>query len=417
MKRIVLFLFLLLPAALPAADVGIVAVVNGKAITNVALENRLKLIIQTSNLEDSAEIKRRFARQVLENLIDEILQTDEAKAIGVSVSQDDMIRAIADLEQRNNMPKGSFESSLTSKGISAQEAMNQVKAKLLWQKLMLKKVRPRITISQNEVAEAKDQITRKQNRREFLLSEIVLPVLDNNRRDEIRGLAEKIVTEVKGGADFGVLARQFSVSGTALAGGDTGWIPEEKLDKEAAATIAATATGQVTPPIQTAYGYKIFRVNKRYDPQDTGVDIKQIHLPTQNLPADTVRDLRAIFEEAAAGTYTCGNFLEAGEKIKSELKENLADTLAVLDLGKLRLTDLSREIRDEAAALPVGQVSPVIEKPSGLHLLIICDRESVSANTPDEEKIRELLTREKMELEARRYLMVLRKSAFIERRI
>lgn len=415
-----LLAFLLIaPTLTRAEDVGIVAVVNGKAITNMALQNRLKLIIQTSNLEDSAETRRRFARQVLENLIDETLQQEEAKAANVSVSQDDMMRAVDDLEQRNQMPKGSFENSLASRGISTTEAMDQIRAKLLWQKLVIKKIRPRISVGTRELDEARDQIARKQSRREYQLSEIVLPVLDNARRDEIRALAERIVSEVKKGADFGVLARQFSVSGTALQGGDTGWIPAEKLEPEAVPALAQTPTGSVTAPIPSAIGYKIYRVNKRYDPQDTEIDIKQIYLPTTNLPEETKQELRAIFEEAARTDepFTCGNFLEAGQKIKSELKDNMADTLAVLDLGRLRLTDLSAEIRDEAAVLPVGEASPVIVKPNGITLLMVCDRAATASNAPDDEKIRDLLTREKVELEARRYLMQIRKSAFIERRM
>lgn len=419
MKRFIPFLILLLFTPVHAEDVGIVAVVNGKAITNVALQNRLRLIIQTSNLEDSPENRRRFAPQVLENLIDETLQQEEAKSANVSVSQDDMMRAVDDLEQRNQMPKGSFENSLTSRGISATEAMDQIRAKLLWQKLVIKKIRPRISIGERELEEAREQITRKQSRREYQLSEIVLPVLDDSRREEIRALAERIVSEVKKGADFGVLARQFSVSGTALQGGDTGWIPAEKLESEAVPALAQTPTGGVTNPIPSAIGYKIYRVNKRYDPQDTEIDIKQIYLPTTNLPDDTKRELREIFEQAAKPEepITCGNFLEVGQKIKSELKDNMADTLAILDLGKLRLTDLSVEIRDDAAMLPVGEVSPVIVKPDGLTLLMVCDRGATSGNAPDDERIRELLTREKMELEARRYLMLIRKSAFVERRI
>lgn len=415
-KFIVLLAFLFLSAPVMAADVGIIAVVNGKAISNVALESRMKLIIQTSNLQDSPDIRKRFYRQILENLIEEALQQEEALKLNISVSPDEMRRAIDDVEERNGMPKGSFESSLTHRGISTQAALDQIRAKLLWQKIMLKKVRSRITISQGDINEAKEQITRKQNRREYQVSEIVLPVLDPSRREEILGLANKIVSEVRKGADFGVLARQFSVSGTALQGGDAGWIPEEKLEAEAKSAIANTKAGDVTDPIESPIGYKIYKVTKRYEPKDAEITIKQIYFPTQNLPQETVRELKGKFDAVAEKPRTCENFLEAGEELKSSLKENLVDTLAVLDLGKLRLSDLSPEIRDDAATLPKGQMSPVMLKPNGVHLIFICDRSEVTGTTPDDDKIKELLTREKMELESRRYMTQLRKAAFIERR-
>lgn len=416
-KYLLLVMMMLLPVSLMAGDVGIVAVVNGKAISNVALETRMKLIIQTSNMPNTDEIRRRFYRQVLENLIEEALEQEEASKLNITVSADEMRRAIDDVEERNGMPKGSFETSLSSRGISTQAALDQIRAKLLWQKIMLKKVRSHITISQADINDAKDQITRKQNRKEYQLAEIVLPVLDPSRREEILGLANKIVSEVRKGADFGVLARQFSVSGTALQGGDAGWIPEEKLEPEAKSAIAQTKAGDVTDPIESPIGYKIYKVTKRYAPKDADLDIKQIYLPTQNLPQDTVKDLKEKFQAVAEKPRTCSNFLEAGDELKASLKDNLVDTLAVLDLGKLHLSDLSPDIRDEAASLPVDKVSPVIVKSAGLHLLFICERSAVSSGVPEDDKIKELLMREKIELESRRYLSQLRKNAFIERRL
>ena len=386
--------------------------VNGKAITSISLENRVRLVLSSSNIPDTPETRKRFMPQIRDNLIDETLQQQEAQKWSIAVTPEDMTRAIGDLEQRNNMPKGSFEASLTSRGINKDAALEQIKARLLWQKVMLKRVRSRIAVSQNEIREGQEQFARKQNRREFQLSEIVLPVVDKEKRDNIKQLAARIVAEVRKGGDFGTFARQFSVSSTALQGGDTGWIPEEKLEPEALAALQNTPEGQVTDPVETSIGFRIYKVNKRFSPQDVEVVLKQIHLPPP-LPAEAL----PAFQAASHSITSCENFDEGAQKLKAELPENIASSLGILDLGRLKLSDLSADIRDDVSALTAGQTSPVLQKASGLHLLLVCERGTGGNNTlPDEDKVRDLLLREKLELESRRYLSQLRKAAFIETR-
>ena len=394
-----------------ASNVSIVAVVNGKAITSTVLENRLQLIFASSNIPDKAETRKRFSAQILDNLIDEALEKQEAQNNNVTVTPDDMKRAIADLEQRNKMPEGSFENSLAKRGINKDSALEQISARLLWQKLSLKKLRSRISVSDGELQEGLDQFARKQNRREYELSEIVLPILENSKREEIRSLANHIVAEVRKGAEFGVFARQFSASSTALQGGDTGWIPEERIEPEAVQTLRNTEEGKVINPIDIAEGIKIYKLNHRYNPTDVELDVKQLQL-SPPIPAEAPD----AFLLAAKTIKDCSNVDEAAEKLKASLTEIARANFTKLDLGQIKLSDLSEEFRDDVAALNAGQVSPVLNKPSGLHLFVVCSRSASSNTLPDKEKVRDVISRGKLDLQSQRYLAELRRSAFIEKR-
>jgi peptidyl-prolyl cis-trans isomerase SurA len=68
-------------------------------------------------------------------------------------------------------------------------------------------------------------------------------------------------------------------------------------------------------------------------------------------------------------------------------------------------------------SLPVEQVSAPVQGPSGVHLLMVCDRREPQATTPQREQIAERLQRERVERLARRYLRDLRKEAFVEVRL
>ena len=402
---------LLCAAPLWANDVNIVAVVNGKALTSTMLENRLQLVFSSSNIPDNTETRKRFSPQILDNLIDEALEKQEAENNNVVVTADDMKRAISDLEQRNKMPAGSFEKSLTDRGINKDSALQQISARLLWQKLSLRKLRSRVNVSQAELKEGMEQFARKQNRREYALSEIVLPILDNAKRPEIEALAAHITMELRKGAEFAVFARQFSSSSTALQGGDAGWIPEERLDPESIKALRDTAEGKITNPIETADGIRIYKVNRRYDPKDIELEVKQLQL---NAPITA--EAPQAFMDAAKNLNGCTNVDEVAEKLKASLSAPAVANFYKLDLGQIKLSDLAEEFRDDVAALNTGQVSPVLNKPDSLNIFVVCSRSAVSGALPDEDKVREVISRDKLDLESRRYLGQLRRSAFIEKR-
>lgn len=412
LRILISILALLFAAPLAAEQVSsIVAVVNGKAITRSMLESRLELVFSSSNIPNNAETRKRFTNQVLDNLIDEALQQQEALQAGVAVTADDMTRAIADLEQRNKMEKGSFEQSLIARGVNKEQALAQIRSRLLWQKVAIKKLRTKVTVSEAELQEGLDQFAAKQNRREFYLSEIVLPILDNSKREDIRALASRIVSEVRGGAEFGVFARQFSISGTALQGGDSGWVPEERIEKESLPALLNTAEGQITDPVETAVGIKIYKVNKRYDPKDVELTLKQFALPAP-YPAEAPQQ----FIVAGKLLKGCENIEDVKTGLKEALPEATAEALSILDLGTIKLSDLASDFRATVSALASGEVSQPIASTSGLNMFVVCERSASSNTLPDVEKVRDIISREKLDLESRRYLNQLRRTAFIEKR-
>lgn len=79
--------------------------------------------------------------------------------------------------------------------------------------------------------------------------------------EESRRLIERIHTQIKGGEDFGELAKNFSEDpGSALNGGDLDWIDPESLVPEFRQMMASTPSGQLSAPFRTTYGWHILQV-------------------------------------------------------------------------------------------------------------------------------------------------------------
>jgi peptidyl-prolyl cis-trans isomerase SurA len=68
-------------------------------------------------------------------------------------------------------------------------------------------------------------------------------------------------------------------------------------------------------------------------------------------------------------------------------------------------------------SLAVGEVSPPLQGPAGIHLLMVCDRRDPEGLTPERQQIAERLQQERIERLARRHLRDLRKQAFVEVRL
>lgn len=78
---------------------------------------------------------------------------------------------------------------------------------------------------------------------------------------------EKLKTQADGGADFDQLARDFSESQTAGAGGEVGWVTRGQLEKAQEEAIFAAALGKTTDIVEledgSLYLYKVFEEETR----------------------------------------------------------------------------------------------------------------------------------------------------------
>lgn len=80
-----------------------------------------------------------------------------------------------------------------------------------------------------------------------------------------RAQAQKLLDELKAGAQFEELARKNSADpGSAQRGGSLGWFPAGRMVPEFDAAVAALKQpGDLSPLVQTQFGYHIIRLDRR----------------------------------------------------------------------------------------------------------------------------------------------------------
>lgn len=241
-----------------AATQEIVAVVNDAAISDSDLEKRMRLIMASSGLPNTKEIRKKMMPQVLSGLINEQLMLQEAEKYNLEVDSAAIDAGVAQIAQQNKMDPNQFVAMVKKSGIDISTMRQQVKAQVAWGQVVKARIRPRIVISERDIDDALERIKSKIGTTEYLAAEIFLPIENKKEVAQVSKLANGLVYEIKSGkASFFKLAQQFSQAAGSANGGNKGWVNEAQFSPSLLNGLKSLKKNQVTNPIKTLDGYHI----------------------------------------------------------------------------------------------------------------------------------------------------------------
>ncbi len=403
------------PALAQQVD-GIAAVVNSQAITIDDLNQRVDMAMVLAHLPDTMAMRRRVLPQVLRKMIDEDLETQEAKRLKITISPQRVAAGIRQVERQNNMPPGALTAELKSAGIDPDLIRKQIRAELLWLKVASERLGPSISVGDEEINERLQAIKAHEGKPEYLLAEIFLPVDRPDQNEEMLRLGERLIEQLRQGAPFAVLASQFSRSPTAANGGSMGWVTTDTLSGPVRDAVQHLTPNHITPLIKTRRGYYIIGMIARRvvgagadagpDP-DATVTLAQMTLPVpQDGPPQSALIARA--QQLTQGAPSCAAFKKLGHRLQA---------LGVGDIGPITLPKLAAPIRKAVGQLEAGDVSRPMPTTSGLRVYMMCSRSGSKAHLPSRGEIRRMIENERLQMLTRRYLRDLRRNAYIDIRL
>lgn len=390
----------------------IAAVVNDQVISLYDLQARMEIAIRSSQLPDTQETRQRLMPNVLQQLVDERLKMQEAERLRITVTDEEVRNAHRQIERNNNMPQGALNQFLAQPGIDENAFNAQIRSEIAWVKVAQNELRRSVTVEPEEIDAVLEQLRQNAGKPERLLAEIVLPVDAPEMEEQIRSLADRLRAELMQGAPFPAVARQFSASHAAAAGGDLGWVVEGSLDPTIESVIATLQPGELSQPVRTASGYHLILLRERRDPKSVPPDqvpmaLAQLYMPLSG-PAAVPAERRQELAQKLAQGATCADI----DRIATEMKLPSSG-----QIGVLRGVDLPPPVRDAVIGLEENRLSqPVRLGQQAEVLLMVCERQSPDA-LPPREVIEERLGTEKLERVAQRTLRNLRRSALIDVRL
>src|SRR5215217_7938226 len=97
LRTLLVVVITLLPA-FASAQVRVLARVNDDAITDFDLQQRVLFAIRTTGLQDSPDLRQRMAAQMLRQMIDERLQIQDAKRLGLKATDGVLFKDLGNTE-------------------------------------------------------------------------------------------------------------------------------------------------------------------------------------------------------------------------------------------------------------------------------------------------------------------------------
>ncbi|MDX2072799.1 MAG: peptidylprolyl isomerase [Alphaproteobacteria bacterium] len=420
--RYVFSVFLALAATAPTAQAApvattnsaIVAVVNDEAITSYDLNARIQFVLATTKISSSPESIARLKPQILRALVDERLQLQEARKNDIELTDKEVEQAIVAIESQRSMEPGEIGRILATNRIPEETLMVQIRAQIVWGKLVQRKLRSRIKITDEEVTQMARKLAAPVIRQELKIALLQLPVDKPSRDKEVRQAAEKIVLESRGGADFEELARQFAGGAVRDGGNLTAfWVRPDDLDPSIAKALTGAKPGSISDPLRNSIGYTLIKVYDARDlpgqtPTGTEITMREISLKLRS-SADSkeMEALKTIAEEIEKTPGSCD------DKDIGEVSGGSVASIAV-EKTTAMLADLPAALRVIADGMKVGDISSPLLNDDGVKLYMLCGkREGVNAPV-DNERARAVVYQQRIELEAQKYMRNLRRDAFIE---
>lgn len=251
-------------AAKAEQSFSIAAIVNEDAVSGADVYDRMKLIIASSGLRNTKEIRDEIMPQVLNSLVEEQLQMQEAARHKITITADEVAEGFETIASQNNMPSEKFRAILNHQGIPVRTLERQIESQIAWSKVVTQVIRPQIDISSRDVADRLERMRNGIGKNEYLVSEIFLPVEKSEDEPETRKLAQKLINEIQNNsAPFETVAVQFSRSPGAENGGSLGWIQDGQIAQELENSVKTLPVGGLSEPIRGLSGYHIIMLRDK----------------------------------------------------------------------------------------------------------------------------------------------------------
>lgn len=396
----------------PGQGLRVVARVNDDAITDFDLSQRVLFAIKTSGLQDSPDLRQRMAPQMLRQMIDERLQVLDSKKLGVKPSEAEIQNRYAEIERAAGLGRGQFRQYLQSVGIAPDIATQQIEAQIAWAKIIRRKVRSQVDVSEAEVDDAMNRMRSNVGKTETRVAEIFVPVDRADSVEEGKRSADRIMEQLRRGAPFAAVAQQFSQGASAAAGGDLGWVLPGALDPSLEAAIEKVQPRTFSDPVRSAAGWHILYVVDRRPfaaarPDDVKLNLVQmtLALPTNASPDETSR-ATAEAQKAMSGVRQCSDLHVQSRQIKGSTSG---------DLNGLRVGDLAAnpQMYEQLPRLPIGGTAGPFRVAEGLQVVALCSK-SGGDGMPTRDAISQQLLIQKLDAAGRRYMRDLRRQATID---
>lgn len=371
--------------------------VNDQAITNYEIDQRRRFLdfIGAGGTRERA----------IDRLIEDRLQMQEARRLGLRLSPDQLNRGLAEFAARAEITLDEMYARMQRDGIDRETFVEFIRSGLLWRDLVQGRFGPEIRITEAELERAMS-VANVRPQTEVLISEIFLPT-DPQFAEAVRQLVPQIlaITSVE---EFGQAARQVSAAPSREQGGRVeNWVALAGIPEPLQSQLAEGRTDRVIGPLEVPGALGFFMLRALRETRDVPAGQIELEYRSVALPGGRTPENEGRVAQIAAQAQTCADFGAAVGRAAPELAPDAVTTITA------RQSELSAAMATELARLNPGQVSANQVEGGGLVVVQLCARRLAPEPRPSREQVRALLFNRALEARAEVYLQTLRAEAEI----
>lgn len=420
MIRILLLTLLLVGVVWAEPLDRIVAVVNDDVVLESELVDMERTLVQQLRQREvrlpPPEVLR---KQVLERLIIQKLQLQQAARIGIRVGDDSLNAALRQIADNNDLSLREFHDTLEQDGYVFVDFRETIRTEMTVSRLRKSEVEDKIVVSDREI----DNFLATQNAQgessedEYHILHILIGVPESALPELVQiaqAKLDQVVKSLAEGEDFSEVASAYSDGQNALEGGDIGWRKQGELPSIFADIVPNLAIGEVSDVIRSGSGFHLVKLVDRKS-GDTYL-VKQtlashILIKTNELTTD---------EDAQKRLIQLRERVVNGDDFAELARANSDDTGSAIEGGSLGWSSpgaMVPEFEEVMDTLDIGEVSGVFKSRFGWHLIKLDDRrEEDMAEEYKRGKARAQIHKRKVDEELETWLRQLRDEAHVEYR-
>jgi peptidyl-prolyl cis-trans isomerase C len=262
-----------------ANQLGAVAVtVNGTTVTEGQIEAilnpRMEQMAGRIPENMTSQYRQEIRKRIIEQLVVEELLAQKEKQNNIAVSEAELTEQINKQVAEQNLTLDEFKALLKAYGTSFSDYQQNLHKRLMFEKLMEAEFAQRLAKPTDEQARAfYDENIRQFSEPEKIHAKHILIRVDeknsvadtNQAKLQAKAKAQQILEQIKAGASFEELAKQYSACPSGKDGGDLGMQPKGTFVPEFEKAAFALKPGQVSDIVQTSFGYHIIKLIEHAD--------------------------------------------------------------------------------------------------------------------------------------------------------
>ncbi|MCW8876746.1 MAG: peptidylprolyl isomerase SurA [Kangiellaceae bacterium] len=396
----------------------VVALVDTDVVLGSELVRRTNSIIeQIKQRNQTVPPIDKLRDQVLDRLIVESLQIQMAKRVGVRISDAELDTTIAQVSQQNNQSVEQFRKDAVKDGTPWQLFREDIRREIMISRVRGGAVSRRIKVSDKEIDNLLAQINQQGlSRAQYSLGHILLPLAEGSSPEdvnEIRNLAQKLVSELRAGANFEEYAITYSKGQNALSGGGLGFRSLSQLPSLFAGSVKNMKAGDITEPLRSGSGLHILKLKEVKGGFETH-SVIQTHVRHILVSPDAITDEQAAFEKI----QLIRQRIQDGEKFE-DLAIEFSDDKGSGSLGgDLKWSDPGTFVppfTKAMDALAINELSEPVKTEFGWHIIeVLGRRDQDQTEDKKRERAYRMLHNRKFEEEAQLWIQELKDQAYIK---